>query len=212
MGSKSNAAKGICSWVINIIQYWDVIQDVERKRKALKEAVEQLEAATVKLDAVEKVVAELTASLNKLVAEYDKAMAEKDAALAEAARCATRLDLAQRLVKALGSENERWGNAIIDIGNSLNLLVGDVLMASAFISYTGPFSKKFREQLIKVDFTKYLKDNNIPCSPNINPIKLMTDEASIANWNKQGLPSDIVSTENGTILTNTERYPLMIDP
>jgi len=46
------------------------------------------------LDAVEKVVAELTASLNKLVAEYDKAMAEKDAALAEAARCATRLDLA----------------------------------------------------------------------------------------------------------------------
>jgi len=40
----------------------------------------------------------------------------------------------------------------------------------------------------------------------------MTDEASIANWNKQGLPSDNVSTENGTILTNSERYPLMIDP
>jgi len=97
------------------------------------------------LDAVEKVVAELTASLNKLVADYDKAMAEKDAALAEAARCATRLDLAQRLVKALGSENERWGNSIIEIGTSLNLLVGDILMASAFISYTGPFSKKFRE-------------------------------------------------------------------
>jgi len=157
---------------------------VEPKRKALKESVELLEAATIKLDAVEKVVAELTASLNKLVAEYDKAMAEKDGALAEAARCATRLDLAQRLVKALGSENERWGNAIIDIGNSLNLLVGDVLMASAFISYTGPFSKKFREQLIKVEFSKYLKDHNIPCSPNMNPVKLMTDEASIANWNK----------------------------
>jgi outer membrane murein-binding lipoprotein Lpp len=53
-----------------------------------------LEAATVKLEAVELIVADLTASLNKLVAEFDKAMAEKDAALNEAARCATRLDLA----------------------------------------------------------------------------------------------------------------------
>jgi dynein heavy chain len=126
----------------------------------------------------------LTTKLNKLVSEFDKAMAEKDAALAEAARCATRLDLAQRLVKALGSENERWGNSIQEIGASLELLTGDILMASAFISYTGPFSKKFREQMIKHDFTKYFKDNGIPCSANLNPIKLMTDEASIASWNK----------------------------
>jgi len=66
----------------------------------------------------------------------------------------------------------------------MNVLVGDILMASAFISYTGPFNKKFREQLIKVEFVKYFKDNQIPCSANINPIKLLTDEASIANWNK----------------------------
>jgi len=25
MGGKSNAAKGICSWVINIVKYWEVI-------------------------------------------------------------------------------------------------------------------------------------------------------------------------------------------
>jgi len=71
-----------------------------------------LESATIKLNEVTEKVDVLTTKLNKLVAEFDKAMAEKDAALAEAARCATRLDLAQRLVKALGSENERWGNSI----------------------------------------------------------------------------------------------------
>jgi dynein heavy chain len=31
-------------------------------------------------------------------------------------------------------------------------------------------------------------------------------------WNKDLLPSDAVSIENGTILTNSERYPLIIDP
>lgn len=47
---KSAAAKGVCMWVLNIVKYWDVIQNIEPKRKALKEATEQLEEATVKLN------------------------------------------------------------------------------------------------------------------------------------------------------------------
>jgi len=94
MGGKSKAAQGICSWVINTVKYWEVIQDVEPKRKALKESLELLESATIKLNEVETKVAELTAKLNKLISEYDTAMAEKDAALAEAKRYAIRLDLA----------------------------------------------------------------------------------------------------------------------
>jgi len=41
---------------------------------------------------------------------------------------------------------------------------------------------------------------------------VLTDEAKIAGWNNYGLPSDRVSTENGAILTNSERYSLIIDP
>lgn len=59
---------------------------------------------------------------------------------------------------------------------------------------------------------KFIKDNNIPASPDPNPLKILTDESTIALWNKQFLPSDQVSIENGTILTNSERYPLIIDP
>lgn len=33
--NKSIAAAGVCSWVVNIVKYYDVIQDVEPKRKAL---------------------------------------------------------------------------------------------------------------------------------------------------------------------------------
>ena len=49
-------------------------------------------------------------------------------------------------------------------------------------------------------------------SPDINPLIILTDEATVAEWNNQKLPSDKVSTENGAILSNSERYPLMIDP
>ncbi len=66
--------------------------------------------------------------------------------------------------------------------------------------------------MIKSSFEKYFLENKIPISPDVNPIKILTDEATIALWNKDFLPSDAVSTENGTILTNSERYPLIIDP
>jgi len=139
-------------------------------------------------------------------------MAEKEAALNEAERCRTRLDLAQRLVAALGSENERWANAIVNINNEEKLVTGDVLIASAFISYTGPFNKKNRKHMIHNLFEKFFTENKIPMTPEVNPVKILSDEAQIASWNKDGLPSDAVSIENGTILTNSERYPLIIDP
>ena len=61
-------------------------------------------------------------------------------------------------------------------------------------------------------FEKYFLDNKIPMTPEVNPVKILSDEAKIATWNKDGLPSDPVSIENGTILSNSERYPLIIDP
>jgi len=45
MANKSAAAKGVCEWVINMVLYWNVIQDVEPKRKMLADANEMLEDA-----------------------------------------------------------------------------------------------------------------------------------------------------------------------
>jgi dynein heavy chain len=41
----------------------------------------------------------------------------------------------------LGSENDRWAASVVKISEDLGLLTGDVLMASSFISYAGPFNK-----------------------------------------------------------------------
>jgi dynein heavy chain len=52
----------------------------------------------------------------------------------------------------LGSENERWAQSIVVLDEQLKVIVGDVLMASAFVSYAGPFNKSFRDIMIKEDF------------------------------------------------------------
>ncbi|KTG04987.1 hypothetical protein cypCar_00006303 [Cyprinus carpio] len=52
----------------------------------------------------------------------------------------------------------------------------------------------------------------IPMTEGLDPISMLTDGATIAQWNNEGLPGDKISTQNATILTNCERWPLLIDP
>ncbi len=58
---------------------------------------------------------------------------------------------------------------------------------------------------------KQLK-NPILITEGLDPLTMMIDDAIVAGWNNEGLPSDRMSTENATILTSAERWPLMIDP
>jgi dynein heavy chain, axonemal len=157
-------------------------------------------------------VTELTAALSELEAKFKEVMDDKANAEAEAERCASKLDLAQRLVNALGSESSRWAQAIVDAEQALTLIIGDVLMASAFVSYVGPFAKKYRDQIIDQKFTKFFADNNIPCTPGKTVIDILTTPALVAKWNTEKLPPDSVSTQNGAILFNSARYSLIIDP
>ena len=105
-----------------------------------------------------------------------------------------------------------WAESIERLGGEISVVVGDVLISSSFISYAGPFSKSLREWLIKSQFLEWMIKKKIPMSEGISPIDFLADDAVRASWNTDGLPSDPVSIENGTILSNSERYPLLIDP
>ena len=94
----------------------------------------------------------------------------------------------------------------------MQVLTGDMLLAAAFVSYAGPFTSKFRSQLIK-EWIKFLTDKGAPTTAGISdPLKVLVDDATVASWVREGLPSDPTSMQNGTILTNSERWPLMMDP
>ncbi|KAG8222095.1 hypothetical protein J437_LFUL000858, partial [Ladona fulva] len=97
---------------------------------------------------------------------------------------------------------------------SATTLPGDVLLVTAFISYVGCFTKQYRWDLLHKQWLPFAKtlEPPIPTTEGLDPLSLLTDDAQIATWNNEGLPSDRMSTENATILTNSDRWPLMIDP
>ena len=102
------------------------------------------------------------------------------------------------------------------IPSIIGLLLGDVLLASAFISYIGPFTKKYRDELVNKHWVPFLETaaggQRIPMAAKPDPMTMLADEATIAVWSSQGLPDDKVSIENGSIVTATQRWPLLIDP
>jgi dynein heavy chain len=175
---------------------------------------------------VNALVKDLTEKLAVLTKELNEAMAEKASAEAAVAKGMQKLDLAQRLTSALASENERWKESVAQMEIDRNLLTGDVLLASAFISYAGPFTKGFRDTLMKGFFDSQWKafgglvegieepEGYVPppMSRLLNPISVLATAQEIASWNQDTLPADPVSTENGSIVSNTARWPLIIDP
>ena len=44
--------------------------------------------------------------------------------------------------------------------------------------------------IIEDNFIDFFSKNGIPCSPNPNPLSVLTDEATVAGWNTFGLPPD----------------------
>ncbi|XP_074871093.1 dynein axonemal heavy chain 9 [Carettochelys insculpta] len=212
--SKSSAAAGLCSWVINIVKFYEVYCDVEPKRQALNKANAELAVAQEKLANIKAKIAHLNENLAKLTAKFERATSDKLKCQQEAEATARTISLANRLVGGLASENVRWAEAVKVFKEQQTTLCGDVLLITAFVSYLGYFTKKYRQDLMDGVWRPFLNQLTlpVPVTPSLDPLTMLTDDADIAAWQNEGLPADRMSTENATILTNCERWPLMVDP
>lgn len=102
------------------------------------------------------------------------------------------INLANRLVGGLASENVRWADAVARFKEQALTLPGDVLLVSAFISYVGCFTRQYRQDLMEKHWLPFLNGlaYPIPRSTELDVLSLLTDAATIAGWNNEGLPSD----------------------
>ena len=209
--SKSLAAKSMCEWVLALDKYSYVLKKVAPKQakyeevsKILKVAKDALAVKEGELKEVKDKVAELEAACAAM--EHEKQSLEE-----EMDRCEKRMGRAEKLVVLLEDEGVRWQETVAIMEKEIEELVGNVFISAACIAYFGAFTGIYREKLVNL-WREKTKEKEIPVADSFELIKVMGDPVTIRSWGIAGLPTDQVSTENGILATQAQRWPLCIDP
>ncbi len=81
---------------------------------------------------------------------YCAAVKEKQKLSEEAEICRRKMNAATTLINGLSGEKMRWTMQSKAFKEQMTRLVGDVLLSTAFLSYSGPFNQEFRQTLLQV--------------------------------------------------------------
>ncbi|XP_060776842.1 dynein axonemal heavy chain 3 [Neoarius graeffei] len=209
--SVSSACEGLCKWVRAMEVYERVAKVVAPKKERLCEAEEEL---AVQMKALEVKRGELKAVEDRLCALNDSLaeMMQKKKDLEDNIElCSQKIIRAEKLIGGLGGEKDRWTEAARLLGIEYNNLTGDVLLSSATVSYLGAFTVDYRVEC-QQEWHKICMKRKVPCSEDFTLSNILGNQVSIRAWRIAGLPVDSFSTDNGIMVSNSRRWPLMIDP
>lgn len=207
----STACEGLCKWVFALSEYDKVAKIVAPKRRALaiaeadyKEAMDQLALKRAQLQEVRDRLAKVEKLLKIRRAEY-QAMTD------EVNVCEARLRRARELIGRLGGEYTRWSDTAKELGVRYYTLTGDILIGSGIVAYLGVFTTQFRQQQIE-NWVQICTNLEVICTKDYELAPILGDSVMIRSWIIFGLPTDLFSIDNAIIVTNSRRWPLMIDP
>ncbi|EFJ08553.1 hypothetical protein SELMODRAFT_185288 [Selaginella moellendorffii] len=212
IGKVSGAARGLCLWVRAMESYGHVAKEVAPKKAKLKSAQDALKKQMDALQAARNTLEEVRMKLQVLKDKYDKSMNTKETLQREADDLEVKLIRAEKLVNGLAGEKDRWEASIKSFEEQISKLPGDCLVAAAFLSYAGPFSSEYRDELVNKTWMAEVVKLEIPSSADFNFCNFLANAGDVREWNIQGLPADSFSTENGVVVMRSNRWPLMIDP
>ena len=165
--------------------------------------------AKARVATAEATVAAVNAKLDELAKALADATASQEAAEKQKAAEEHKLGMANRLMGALGSSKSNWEIERDEIVARKGRLVGDVLLSSAFCCYTAAFDKPNRDWLV----TEWMQDivqRKVPLSDGLDPLDKLMSSAERTAMIADDLPADRISIENGSIIMNTMRWPLII--
>ncbi|XP_028297484.1 dynein heavy chain 6, axonemal-like, partial [Gouania willdenowi] len=207
----SRACKSMCMWVRAMDLYSKVLKEVGPKREKLAKAQEELDITMATLREKQQKLQEVENQIRVLEEQFDSSKNEKEELVSTMALTQARLTRAGKLTSALGDEQVRWEESVACFEQEITNIVGNVFIGAACVAYYGAFTSYYRQRLID-QWISQCQELNIPISSNFSLINILGDPYVIRQWNTEGLPRDTVSTENGILVSEGRRWPLMIDP
>jgi dynein heavy chain 1, cytosolic len=207
----SKACGPLVQWVEAQVNYSEILDRVG----PLRDEVEQLEdkALQTKAEAkaIENTIIKLEESIATYKTEYAALISETQAIKTEMSRVQTKVDRSLKLLDSLSSERVRWETASKSFETQIETLIGDVVIASAFLAYAGLYDQQFRKSMVD-DWLHHMSQSGLSCKPDGSVLGYLSSADERLEWQRHSLPADDLCMENAIMLKRFNRYPLIIDP
>ncbi|RYP75736.1 hypothetical protein DL771_002223 [Monosporascus sp. 5C6A] len=207
----SRACGPLVQWVEAQVNYSEILDRVGPLREEVDQLEEQALQTKAEAKAVENTITTLEQSIATYKTEYAALISETQAIKGEMSRVQFKVDRSVRLLDSLASERTRWEDGSKSFETQIGTLVGDVLVAAAFLAYSGLYDQTFRKSMME-DWLHQLELSGIQFKSH-NPVtEYLSTADERLSWQENTLPVDDLCTENAIVLKRFNRYPLIIDP
>lgn len=163
----SAAIGALREWMVQIESFSINTKIIKPKRLALAQQMEKLSVAMAALEKAEAELAVIKAKCDELDTTFRKTNNEKNELEEQARRQKKQIDQANRLINGLSDERERWDKGANELSEEKRKLVGNVGLATAFISYCGPFNAEYRDLIATERLISDLRKMSVPYTASI---------------------------------------------
>ena len=213
MATKSQSGTGLLIWVLAILNYYEASKNVEPLQIKVEDMQQAQSKTKIELGQLKDLLKQLDDELVQLRSRHREASNELSILQMQASKMEKRLATASTFIEGLVGERARWTKEIKILNSTRSLLVSDCLLAAGFISYMGPFTAQYRQELMVSSLRTDLNDRQISTSENFKVQNMFLNETDVQKWSSDGLPPDEHSIQNGILtMKATDRFPLCIDP
>ena len=211
VGKSSDAAKSLCVWVISMYQFAEVYQQVKPKKEKVQLMRNRLQADTQKLEEKQEELEQVQNNVAKLKKDSEDTQNKVNQLEEEIKLSRERLKRAELLLDLLSEEGLRWKSTLSEMEQVESFIEGNVFVACGFLCYLGPFTGHYRKETLR----KWLRSASqlgLKYSSEFQLKEVLTTPSKIRDWQINGLPQDLFSTENAIITLESIKTPLLIDP
>ncbi|TPX36351.1 hypothetical protein SmJEL517_g01576 [Synchytrium microbalum] len=207
----SKACGPLVQWVIAQVRYAQILQQIGPLRQEVADLESSANETRLKAVTIDDMIQELELSIGQYKDEYAVLISETQALKSEMERVKSKVERSLSLLSNLASEKERWETTSMSFDVQMSTMVGDVLIASAFLAYAGFFDQTYREALLS-KWTNHLEKSGISFKIDLAIPEYLSSADERLAWQKNALPADSLCTENAIMMKRFNRYPLIIDP
>lgn len=206
----SKACGPLLEWVVAQLQYAKILKDVDPLRAEVEALETHAHKTKAQLIAIDQMITELESSIEKYKDDYSELIREVEKIKQETVEGQEKIAKSTFLIESLTSEKDRWRENVQRFAKQREQLVGNAILASAFVTFAGAYDNKGRQLLTNL-WTSRLAASGIKFEPLLSVSKMILQSLGEDVIKSLSDIKDEIERQNLAMISFCE-FPMVIDP